>query len=37
VRWSYNTTPDGLREVVVELWDGADYEIVVEDRIGEGG
>ena len=34
--WSYNTTPDGSREVIAMLWNGTEYEMVVEDRIGEG-
>ena len=32
--WSAQVAPDGGRRVTVRMWNGSDYDIVIDDRVG---
>ena len=35
--WSAEVAPDGGRQVMVRVWNGADYEVVIDDRVKAPG
>ena len=35
--WSAEVAPDGGREVVVRVWNGTGYDVVIDDRVGAPG
>ncbi len=35
--WNAEVAPDGGRQVMVRIWNGVDYEVVIDDRVGAPG